>query len=366
MNNFSKDIIKIKIANEFKKNWLKDCFMKKINDLNKLKWSKYPIIDAHMHVVDFKQETEWLKKMIYYMNKSNIKKAVIFWMPVIKKWWENEKTKPDYYLEDDNPCYYYGFTDWIVAEEYNKLSKKDQSRFYPLICWFNPTDINAVNHIKNIFKFYPWVFCGIWEILLRHDDLTLMTSWEVARMNNAAIFPILKFATEYDLPVLIHNNISSTWVSDYPKYLHELEIVLREFPKTKIIFAHCWASKKVYAPYYKNMIQRLLEEYPALYIDYSWVVFEEIIAKTKESLKEWIELTEKFNNRILIWSDILGNNFHRIWFINNKFDLLLDKLSTKTRQNICINNAEKLFWSKKNKVEKWYKRKLYTLKNIKI
>jgi hypothetical protein len=48
------------------------------------------------------------------------------------------------------------------------------------------------------------------------------------------------------------------------------------------------------------MIQRLLEEYPALYIDYSWVVFEEIIAKTKESLKEWIELTEKFNNRILI------------------------------------------------------------------
>jgi predicted TIM-barrel fold metal-dependent hydrolase len=87
---------------------------------------------------------------------------------------------------------------------------------------------------------------------------------------------------------------------DYPKYLHELEEILKEFPKTKIIFAHCGASRRVYAPYYRKMIERLLEEYPSLFIDYSWMVFEEIIAKTKESLKEWVELTEKFSDRILI------------------------------------------------------------------
>jgi hypothetical protein len=53
------------------------------------------------------------------------------------------------------------------------------------------------------------------------------------------------------------------------------------------------------------MIERLLNEYPALHIDYSWVIFDEIIMRNEESVNEWIELTEKFSNRILLGSDIL-------------------------------------------------------------
>ena len=55
-------------------------------------------------------------------------------MPVVKIWQENEKQRPNYYLDDDNACYYYSNTDAIVAREYLSLSKQEQKRFFPLLC----------------------------------------------------------------------------------------------------------------------------------------------------------------------------------------------------------------------------------------
>jgi len=364
MNNKWKTIIENHVGSELRKLWKKSEFVKKARDLERLRGCKYEMTDAHIHIIDFLQETEGLKKLLYYMDKTNIKKGVIFGMPVKKAWKETEKNAPEYYLDDDNECYYYSFTDGIVAEEYNKLDEKEKDRFYPMVCGFNPMDINAIEHIKNMFKFYPGVFCGIGEILLRHDDLTFLTQGEPPRIHNKALFPILDFAWEHDLPVLIHNNISVPGVSDHPKYLHELEAILREFPKTKIIFAHLGASRRVYAPYYKQMIKRLLEEYPSLYLDYSWSVFEDIIAKDDATLEEWVELSEEFSDRILIGSDILGKDFHKIGFINYKFTKLLEQLSPKARKNITTKNAEFLFGNKKNRVENGLKRRYPTLDDI--
>ncbi|MDD2565482.1 MAG: amidohydrolase family protein [Candidatus Gracilibacteria bacterium] len=359
-------LINNRIKNEILSTNKKDFFVDKITDLEKIKGSKYKMIDSHLHIVNFKQETEGLKKLLYYMDKSNIEKGVIFGMPVRKMWSETERISPDYYLDDDTSCYYDSFTDGIVAEEYNSLTKEEQKRFYPLICGFNPMDINAIRHIENMFKFYPGVFCGIGEILLRHDDLTFMTQGEPPRINNKAMYPIFEFACEYDLPILVHNNISSPGVSDHPKYLYELESILRDFPKAKIVFAHCGASRRINSPYYKKMIERLLSEYPALHIDYSWVVFDEIIMKNEETIKEWIELTEKFSDRILLGSDILGDGFHKIGYINNRFDIFLDMLTPKTRENLCIKNAEKLYSKKKNTVENNKKRIFPSLNTIEL
>jgi hypothetical protein len=53
------------------------------------------------------------------------------------------------------------------------------------------------------------------------------------------------------------------------------------------------------------MIDRLLSEYPGLYVDYSWVVFDDIISISSVTIEEWITLTEKFSDRVMIGSDIL-------------------------------------------------------------
>jgi hypothetical protein len=89
------------------------------------------------------------------MNKSNIEKAVIFGTSVKKIWSENERERPEYYLDDDNECYYDSSTDITVAQEYNNLSKGEKERFFPLMCGFNPMDIDAVNYIERTFKYNP-------------------------------------------------------------------------------------------------------------------------------------------------------------------------------------------------------------------
>jgi hypothetical protein len=360
------EFIAKKIKEEIRKNKNKAIFMDKLDMLEKSIWPKYPIIDAHVHVVDFLWQTEWLKSLLYYMNKSNIEKAVIFGTPTKKIWAENERERPEYYLDDDNECYYDSSTDTIVAQEYNSLSKWEKERFFPLMCWFNPMDIDAVNYIERTFKYNPWVFCGIWEILYRHDDLTFQTQWEAPRMNTKATSKILEFASKYDLPVMIHNNITSPGVSDYPKFLHEMESMLMEYPKAKIVFAHCWASRRLNAPYYAKMIDRLLSEYPGLYVDYSWVVFDDIISISSVTIEEWIALTEKFSDRVMIGSDILWNWFYKIWVTNSRFNNFLDSLSEETREKVCRWNALNLYKNSRNKVEKWLHIKYPSLNEIKL
>lgn len=356
-------IIETTLKKELKGN-IQD-FQKELNRVDKLSWCKYPMIDAHLHVVDFTQNTTGLNHLIFEMEKANIVGAVVFGLPVIKMWADNEKQRPEYYLDDDNACYYYSNTDLIVAQEYAKLSKENKKKIYPLMCGFNPLDINSVDHIKQTFLAFPWVFCGVGEVFFRHDDLTHLTYGEVPTMNTKATKKLFEFVTEYDLPLSIHQNITAPGISDYPKFLHELESSLREFPKARVILSHCGASRRLKAPYYTKMIERLLQEYSGLYVDYSWVVFDEIIAINDVSLSDWVALTEKFPDRVMIGSDVLGDAFWDIWYQNSRFNHFLELLTPETRQKVCIDNALSVFSRSRNRVEKNKKRQYPSLSEIK-
>lgn len=360
----NKQIIEIAVKREL--SWDLSSFEQELERLDRLSGSKYPMVDAHLHIVDFNQETAWLQNLLHYMNKSNILASVIFGLPVVKIWDENERERPSYYLDDDNGCYYYWNTDVIVANEYLSLPKKDRKRFFPLLCWFNALDVNSVKHIQATFKAFPGVFYGVWEVFYRHDDLTHMTYGEVPRMNTKATSRLLEFCTKYDLPLCIHNNITAPGVSDYPKFLYELEEALREYPKARIVLSHAWASRRLRAPYYTKMIERLLREYPGLYVDFSWVIFDEIIAVSDTSMNDWTELTEKFSDRIMIWSDILWNAFHEIGYVNARFNLFLDKLTKNTRENVCYKNSYNIYSKSQNRVENWKARVYPKLCDIKL
>lgn len=314
--------------------------------LDALKGPKYPMMDCHVHAVNFVQDTPGFKTLIEYMDRSNITKSVIFGLPVTKQWSKDEREAPEYYLDDDSDCYHYSFTDTIVAEEYRKLDKDSQARIFPLACGFNPSDKYAVKHLERVFHYYPEVFCGIGEIFFRHDDLTLLTEGDLARAHDETIYPILEFAQERNLPVMFHNNISNTYTATYPKYLHELERMLRNFPKGKFVFCHCGISRRVYAPFYKEMVSRLLETYKNLYVDYSWIIFDEVVCPNGIPSPEWIELTERFSDRILLGSDVIGN-FHKIGVINHRFEVFLEQLTESTRERLITKNGEKLFIKQK-------------------
>jgi hypothetical protein len=317
--------------------------------LQPLKGSKYEMIDGHLHAVNFIQETPGGEALIDCMDRANVGKAVIFGLPVSKMWAAWDREAPDYYLASDSPCYYYAYTDVIVAEMVRSLPQVQQDRLYPLICGFNPVDGYALRHIERLYAQYPDVWSGIGEILLRHDDLTAFTFGENARANHRALWPVYQFAADHDLPVLLHHNITSVTKNDHPVYLWELEEAVSDFPRTRFIFAHCGMSRRVNVPFYYQMVDRLLAQYPNLYVDYSWIIYDVVICLEGKPDPDWLALTEKYSSRICLGSDLV-TRFERIGPELQRYDVFLDRLSQGARDNLCRNTAECLYGGNKGKV----------------
>jgi predicted TIM-barrel fold metal-dependent hydrolase len=320
--------------------WLGDVELD--GSLARLSGSRYPIFDTHLHIVDFTQETPGAECLLHYMDRTGIPKAVVFGLPVTKLFGAHERAVPRYYLDIDGPCYYYAATDSIVAEFVRAAPKEAQSRLVPLVAGFNPTDRYAIRHVERMFELYPGLWHGIGEVLLRHDDLTALTYGEAARANHPAMMPVYEFAADHNLPVLIHQNITSVAKSDHPIYLHELKEVLIHFPRTRLIFAHCGMSRRIEVPLYHEMIDRLLGQFENLFVDYSWIIFDTLICPHGRANTYWLALTEKYPDRILLGSDLV-TNFERLGPEMQRYDSFLDELSAPTRRAICTENAERVY-----------------------
>jgi hypothetical protein len=318
--------------------------------LERLQGSKYRMVDGHLHVVSFLQETPGGEALIDAMDRANIGKAVIFGLPVSKLWAEWDREAPEYYLANDAPCYYYGYTDVIVAEMVRALAPDKQERLYPLICGFNPTDKFALRHVERLYEQYPDVWSGIGELLLRHDDLTAFTYGDNARANHQALFPIYEFAADHDLPVLVHHNVTSVSLSDHPVYLHEMEEAVREFPRTRFVFAHCGMSRRVNAPFFPQMVERLLTQYPNLSVDYSWILYDVAICPGGRPDPQWVELTERYSDRICLGSDLVAK-FERLGPELQRYDVFLDELTEEARADVCWRTPERLYGANKGKVK---------------
>ncbi len=93
----------------------------------------YPVVDSHIHLMDFLQETSGLDSLLESMISSNIVHSVIFGIPVMKKWDSWEPDRPHYYLDDNARCYVCTSTDDALLLEFENLSKNDRKRFTPQI-----------------------------------------------------------------------------------------------------------------------------------------------------------------------------------------------------------------------------------------
>jgi len=308
-----------------------------------------PSIDAHLHAVDFFQQGEDTDALFKEMDEGNIAKAVVFGMPVMKKWSHYRKHKPSYYLSDNSKCYYYSATDEIMAEQFMKLSRAKQDRLAPLICGFNPTDMNAARQIESLLHRYPF-WKGVGEILFRHDDLTNMTLGEIARPNHPAMFPVYELCGAKNLPVLVHQNATNEWESSDEKaeyeYLMELTEVLDSFPQTQFIWAHCGVSRRTLVNHYTSVLDDLLKRYPQLSMDISWVVFEEEVCDGDAPKKRWVELFEKYPDRFFIGSDLLGH-YDDLGRSMGRYNVLLKVLSKEAAKMIAYENANRMWFKGK-------------------
>ncbi|MDU9389371.1 amidohydrolase family protein [Pseudomonas sp. zfem002] len=303
---------------------------------------EYHYSDAHLHYVDFFQESEGMPALLEAMDKARVDQAMISGIPVAKKWHEDEPKRPRYYAGDDADAYWYSATDLYVAAALEKLAPQQRRRFHPFLSGFNPVDKNAVTHIERMLELYPGLWQGIGEVFTRHDDLTALTSGDTPRANNEAMTRIYHLAAEQDLPVLLHSNITSKRERN-PLYLAEIEEPLRNHPHTRFIWAHAGSSMEIHRhqtqmDFLLPTLERLLEDYPNLYVDLSWSVLQPYLLDDQGKPRaEWLALVKRFPERFMLGSDVVGR-FSSLGEQLHGFDPFLDALPEDVARKVAREN----------------------------
>lgn len=297
---------------------------------------RYTLADCHFHFVDFLQHTDGMEALTAAMDRTGVQDTMISGMPLVKIWATTEPIPPKYYLEDDGRCYWYSATDIEVAREVLTASPKDRPRLHPFICGFNGTDRNAVEHVQRMLDWYPGLWQGIGEVMTRHDDLTALTYGDTAHADSIALDPVYDLAAEHDLPVSIHSNVSSVWKRE-PIYLPEIENAVKRHPKTRFIWCHAGISRRIDVPTIVPQIQRLLSTYPNLWIDLSWVVYDQYLVKDGKASADWVALIEKYPTRFMIGSDTVGH-FDTYSPTLQRYYVLLDALKPNTAKLVAHDN----------------------------
>jgi predicted TIM-barrel fold metal-dependent hydrolase len=301
-----------------------------------------PVVDAHLHWVDFLQESDGLPRLLAAMDAGGVTKAVVCGLPVRKKWEAYERHPPHYYLDDNAPCYYVTGADERLSRELRQLPAKARARLAPLVCGFNPTDRYAARELERTLDRDPF-WCGVGEILCRHDDLTNLIRDEVARMNHPALDDVYALCARRGLPVLVHQNSTSVSIHDEYEHLHELTETLERFPTTRFVWAHCGISRRVSHKHYHEMVHRVLARYPNLWVDIAWVVYDKVICSGLEPKRHWLELIERFPDRFCLGSDLCGH-FDHLGKALARYNGLLARLAPKTRHLVAEGNAERLWF----------------------
>lgn len=297
---------------------------------------RYRLADCHVHLVDFLQQSEGAAALVAAMDRSGVDVAMVSGMPLVKEWSIEEPVQPGYYLDDDARCYWYSATDVLVARAVAELPEAARRRLAPFVCGFNGADRNAVDHVKRMLEWYPGLWAGIGEVMTRHDDLTALTYGSVPHADNAALAAIYELAGRSDLPVLIHSNVSSVWKRE-PLYLGELERAVRAHAGTRFIWAHAGVSRRIDVPTLTGELRRLLRAYPNLWIDLSWVVYEQCVTKDGRPEPAWVTLIEEFPTRFMIGSDKVGR-FATYHAETQKYYPLLDALKPETARRVARDN----------------------------
>ena len=173
----------------------------------------------------------------------------------------------------------------------------------------------------------------------RHDDLTNLTAGERPRANHPSLFRIFDFAGKHGLPVSIRHNIAPVSPAARPKrprYLAELLDAFDEFPGTTFIWCHSGISRRVVVEDLPILVDRLLDEHGShVFIDLSWVVYEEYVLT---DLDRWVEVIEEHPDNFMVGSDKVAR-FENYASEIRKYDVLFSALeSPKTVQKVASGN----------------------------
>jgi hypothetical protein len=316
--------------------------------------------DSHFHLTNYIQEgltaTEFLKIM-----GDKVGRVALFGLPLQQKWdaFVSGDRAPDYYLLSDARLYYYSFTDAMIAEEYMKLSPKQQKRFDPMITGFNPTDMYAADHIIRVLKMYPGVFSGIGEFSIHKEFVTPKIAGHIASLRNKAFGRVLEVAADVGLVAILHCDINTIRDPGGNRTAHfdDLKAVLKAHNGATVIWAHTGLGRYVKpTPNHLDLLKEMLDDkdLPNVYLDISWDEVAKYIVTDPKVTKAWADLIKAYPDRFLFGTNTVAPaNEQKYLAAYNVYQPLWDMLDDKTAYQIKIGNYERIFDGANKKVRLW-------------
>jgi predicted TIM-barrel fold metal-dependent hydrolase len=149
--------------------------------------------------------------------------------------------------------------------------------------------------------------------------------------------PYPRFAGQHDLPVFLHSDIGSVWRRE-PIYLPEVETAVRDHPGTRFVWCHAGISRRIDIPTLTTDIEQMLKKYSNLWVDVSWVVFEnDLLGKDGKPDPKWVSLVQEFPDRFMIGTDKVGH-FADYPREITKYYTFLDALKPETANRLAREN----------------------------
>jgi hypothetical protein len=335
----------------------------------------YELNDSHLHLTNYVQQGTDIHEFLRIMG-NKVGRVALFGIPLQQTWsYENSGNfAPTYYLQTDEPLYYYSFTDAYIAMAYRSLSPQEQARFDPMITGFNPADMYGVDHIKRVLQTFPGVFSGIGEFTIHKEFVSSKVAGPTASLTDPALDRILQFAGESGLVVIMHNDIDMPFAKQGtpPVYLQQMLDVLHRHPGTKIIWAHVGLGRVVHPvedsasasaterdPGQMGVIVGSIVNDPSLnhvFFDISWDEVAKYVVASPETTKRVADFINRYPDRFLFGTDEVAPKDQQQYLkVYRMYDPLWKLLTPQAREKVKKLNYERLFDEARVKVRAWEK-----------
>jgi len=320
----------------------------------------YEMNDVHFHLTNYVQQGIEINDMLVLMG-DKVNRVALFGIPLQQKWdyYLSGPRDTSYYLHTDAPLYYYSFVDAAIAQAYLSLDEEDRKRFDPMITGFNPTDMHATNHIRDVLLTYPGVFSGIGEFTIHKEFVSTKISGHAASLNNRALDAILDDSGEVGLLVILHNDVDIVYPPRGAEaaYAKELKALFKRHPDTTIIWAHTGLGRVVKPP--ANHLDYLHSiasnpDYSHIYFDISWDETAKYVVENEATVQAWAKLINKYPKRFLFGTDAVAPKSQKHYLKTYyDYDPLWAALTPEAKQLVLMGNYERLFDDANKRVRKW-------------
>jgi hypothetical protein len=316
--------------------------------------------DSHFHLTNYVQEGPPVSDLLKLMG-TRVCRSTLFGIPLQQQWsyYETGDFAPTYYLESDAPLYYYSFTDAVIAMAYKSLPPADRDRLDPMITGFNPADMYAADHVRRVLTLFPGVFTGIGEFSVHKEFVSTKIAGGGASLTDPALDRLLDFAGQVGLVVILHNDIVRPFTKEAKvrPYFDQLTALYARHPNTTIIWAHVGLGRVVqpvkgHAAYLEEILSN-----PAMrniYFDLSWDELAKYIVASDESLTITANLINKYPDRFLFGTDVVGPRTPEQYFgVYEMYAPLWAKLTPEAREKVLKANYVRVFDEGRRRVRAW-------------